>query len=563
MTISRLAVFLVALSTFTLPAQTTTSSKGQAPAGSVEPLIVDVHPAPYHAGFYHDSNISDQRYDLRNATMLDMIAIAYDRKRDDATIVGGPTWLELDRFNLAAKIDSLKAPKATATSNPNPNAANAANNAPNPYDAIRPMMKAMLTQRFHLKFHTEERPLPGYVITIAKSGVRLTETKLPSDSPNCRGIQDKDTPGVYGISCTSMTMAQFVDNYGGIYTHKVVDKTGLTKSYDFTFRLKAGDIRTREEYVRVYTDAFRNQLGLQITEANVPQPAMVIDGVDRAPTPNAPEIAKLIPPLPDLEFEVASIRPSADKDPQGMIRPTGSQITFSGFLLQELIGRAWDLPTAATLGNALDSMPKQRYTVMVKLPPDIDARAVWQDQDEVNRMMQKLLIDRFQIKYHWGDQMRTGYVLLPGTPRMKKADPNSRSFCKFGAPLGEKDMATADSIYDREFHCQNVTMDQFVDLLQSVAGAEIKTRVPNRTGLAGAYDFSVYFTTGHKMRVDAQSASAAAKQTDQSAATSAEPSGAVLIDEAFRKQLGIRLEQQQLMLPTLVLDHFEQKPTEN
>ena len=124
-------------------------------------------------------------------------------------------------------------------------------------------------------------------------------------------------------------------------------------------------------------------------------------------------------------------------------------------------------------------------------------------------------------------------------------------------------MATADSIYDREFHCQNVTMDQFADLLQSIAGVEIKTRVPNRTGLAGAYDFSVYFTTGHKMRVDAQTATAAAKQADRPDAASAEPSGAVLIDEAFRKQLGIRLEQQQLMLPTLVLDHFEQKPTDN
>lgn len=360
-----------------------------------------------------------------------------------------------------------------------------------------------------------------------------------------------------------MTMAQFVNNYGGIYTHKVVDQTGLAKSYDFTFKLKAGDIRTRDEYVRVYTDAFREQLGLQITEAEVPQPAMVIDTVDRTPTPNAPDIANLIPPLRDLEFEVASIRPSADNDPQGMIRPTGSQITFSGFLLQELIGRAWDLPTAATLGNALDSMPKQRYTVLVKLPPDIDARAVWQDQDEVNRMMQKLLIDRFQIKYHWGDQMRTGYVLLPGTPRMKKADPNSRSFCKTGPPPGEKDMTVAGSIYDREFHCQNVTMDQFAHLLQSVAGVEIKTRVPNKTELAGAYDVTVYFTTGHKMRIDAQAASAAAKQADKSDAASAEPSGAVLIDEAFRKELGIRLEQQQLMLPTLLLDHFEQKPTEN
>jgi uncharacterized protein (TIGR03435 family) len=287
---------------------------------------------------------------------------------------------------------------------------------------------------------------------------------------------------------------------------------------------------------------------------------MVVDKVDRVPTPNAPDIAKLIPALPDLEFEVASIRPSADGEPQGMTRPAGSQITFTGLLLQELIERAWNLPTAAALGDALQLMPKQRYTVLVKLPPDIDARAVWQDQDQVNDMLKKLLIDRFQIKYHLGDQMRTGYVLLPGTPKMKKANPDSRSFCKYGPPAREKDMEGADSLYDREFHCQNVTMDQFADLLQSVAGVEIKTRVPNKTGLEGAYDFSVYFTTGHKLRVDSAAADVAAKQAGNA---TAEPVAGMSIEDAFRKELGLRLEQQHLMLPTLILDHFEKEPTEN
>jgi uncharacterized protein (TIGR03435 family) len=525
-----------------------------------EPLVVDVHPAPYRAGIYETSNISNQRYDLRNATMLDLIAIAYNHERDDAVILGGPTWIELNRFDLVAKIDSLKAPRSNPVANATTGATNPVGPEANPYDSIRPVLKAVLAKRFHLTYHTEDRPLPGYVVTIGKNGVKMTETKERSDTPNCRTAQDKDTPGQYIVNCTSMTMAQFISSYGSTYPHAVVDKTGLTKSYDFTFKLKFGELHTRDEYVRAYTDAFREQLGLIVATADVPQPAMVIDNVDRTPTANSSDIARLIPPLPDLEFEVASIRPSADGEPQGMIRPTGSQITFTALQLQELIVRAWDLPTAASLGNALDSMPKQRYTVLVKLPPDIDARAVWQDQDQVNDMLRKLLVDRFQIKYHLSDQMRTGYVLLPGTPKMKKTDPNSRSFCKFGPPLGEKDMAVANSPYDREFHCQNVTMDQFADLLQSVAGVEIKTRVPNKSGLEGAYDFAVYFTTGHKLRVDATAADTAAKQAGGPAA---EPPDGMSIQDAFRKELGLRLEQQQLMLPTLVLDHYEKTPTEN
>jgi uncharacterized protein (TIGR03435 family) len=35
------------------------------------------------------------------------------------------------------------------------------------------------------------------------------------------------------------------------------------------------------------------------------------------------------------------------------------------------------------------------------------------------------------------------------------------------------------------------------------------------------------------------------------------------LEDAIRKQLGLRLEKQPLTLPALVLDHIEQTPTEN
>jgi uncharacterized protein (TIGR03435 family) len=35
------------------------------------------------------------------------------------------------------------------------------------------------------------------------------------------------------------------------------------------------------------------------------------------------------------------------------------------------------------------------------------------------------------------------------------------------------------------------------------------------------------------------------------------------LEDAIRKQLGVRLEKQPLTLPALVLDHIEQTPTEN
>src|SRR5437763_1460427 len=51
------------------------------------------------------------RYDLRNATMVDLIATAYSVS-DPTLIVGGPAWLERNRFDIAAK-----APQGTSADN--------------------------------------------------------------------------------------------------------------------------------------------------------------------------------------------------------------------------------------------------------------------------------------------------------------------------------------------------------------------------------------------------------------------------------------------------------------
>jgi uncharacterized protein (TIGR03435 family) len=371
------------------------------------------------------------------------------------------------------------------------------------------------------------------------------------------------------VTCTSETIAKFLSTYGGIFPHPVIDRTGLTKSYDFTLKLAFAQVRTRDDQTRVFSDALKQELGLMVTPGDVPQPAIFVDRVDRTPTPNATDIATLIPAPRDLEFEVASIKPAADNEPHDGIRPLGSQITFISFSMQELLVQAWQLPTGAMLGNAPPWLDHVRYTILVKLPPDMDARTVFQDRDLLDRMLQKLLVDRFQIKFRWGEQVQDGWVLLAGTPKMKKADPNSRSFCKYGPVEGEKDMRTAsDSPYDREFHCQNVTMDRFADLAQPMAGTEIKNRVPNKTGLAGAYDFTLYYTTGHKIRVDTIAAAAAAKEAGDAAtaAVTADATAPVVgesVEDAFRKQLGLRLERQSNSFPALVLDHIEQTPTDN
>jgi uncharacterized protein (TIGR03435 family) len=543
------AVLLLLRSTSMVPAQTPV--KDAAAPGAAEPLIVDVHPSPYRAVIWYRTNIGNQRFDMRDASILDLISLAYDR--ENGAIVGGPSWIDFDRFDVVAKISSLK--EQTPNSNP------AAPQNDNPYDRIRPVLKQVLTERFHLTYHTEDRPLPGYIVTVAKEGPKLADAKDPTAAGDCPVAEDKATPGMYVITCTSETMEQFLKLFG-IFPHPAIDHTGLKKAYDFTIKLAFGGLKTEDDYVRVYTEALKQQLGLVAVPGDVAQPAIVVDEVGRAPTANAPDIATLIPPPRDLEFDVATVKPAADTEPQQQIRPLGSQITFSSWTMRALMVEAWQLPTGAVIANRPDWFDVTKYTILVKLPADIDARNVFRDHDLIDRMLQKLLVERFQIKYHWGEQTQAdAYVLLPGTPKMKKADPNSRTSCGFGAPEGEKAVtSTPDSPFDQEFHCQNVTMDQFADVAQSLAGYEIKNRVPNKTGLAGSYDFTVFYTTTRKLRVDIKAAADAAKEAGD---TSVEPVAGVSLEDAIRKQLGLRLEKQPLTLPALVLEHIEQTPTEN
>ena len=81
-----------------------------------------------------DHFLARGRYELRFATMLDLIRIAYNV--DPEKVSGGPNWLEMDRFDVFAKIPA----SSTAESR-------------------RQMLQAMLAERFKLAIHNDSRPM--------------------------------------------------------------------------------------------------------------------------------------------------------------------------------------------------------------------------------------------------------------------------------------------------------------------------------------------------------------------------------------------------------------------
>ena len=94
-------------------------------------LAADAHPAQPGTNYDPRSFIKGDRYLVHDSTMADMIASAYAMKPSD--VVGGPDWLEWDRFEVMAKIQ----PGTTR-------------------DAVRPMMQELLRERFQLVAHQQQ-----------------------------------------------------------------------------------------------------------------------------------------------------------------------------------------------------------------------------------------------------------------------------------------------------------------------------------------------------------------------------------------------------------------------
>jgi len=100
--------------------------------------VADVHVSTKTpTQFVRAGPVRNGRYEIRTATMLDLIRLAW--AFDGDKILGGPPWLELDRFDVIAKVPGDSKP-----------------------DAQRLLLQSLLKDRFQLALHEETKPLPTW-----------------------------------------------------------------------------------------------------------------------------------------------------------------------------------------------------------------------------------------------------------------------------------------------------------------------------------------------------------------------------------------------------------------
>jgi uncharacterized protein (TIGR03435 family) len=260
---------------------------------------------------------------------------------------------------------------------------------------------------------------------------------------------------------------------------------------------------------------------------------------------------------------VADIKPSppgANPGGGGGLMP-GGRIDIRGLPLKVLIQIAWDINSPdEMLVGAPKFLDSAKFDVIAKASTVTSGPATAQqiDIDALRLMFQALLIDRFKMKVHYEDRPVSGYELTAGKPKLQKADPSNRTGCHEGPGADGKDPRIATPVLSRLIACQNMTIAQLAEQLPNLANGYVHTPVLDSTGLTDPYDFTLSFSA-----IGVLQQGLPGQQPGAGTGDASDPSGGISMPEAMNKQLGIKMELKKRPMKVLVIDHMEEKPTDN
>ena len=539
---------------FALFALLSVSAMAQSPAVSKSFVIADVHVSPFTSNpFMHGNSIQGDRYFLMQATMVDLIATAYGV--DEVNVHGGPTWLERDRYDIRAQVP----PKTTQ-------------------EDIKPMLRSLLAERFHLVVKTGSAPMPTYILSAGAGKPKMTESEGAGEG-SCVPVPPPQNapagaPSYLTVNCKHLTMAAFADtlhNFGrGYLDQPVVDETGLAGAWDFTIKWTGHDQLEKQgaDGISIFA-AVDKQLGLKLELKTTPRPVFEVASVDETPTPNAANIAEALPEPPPAPFEVAVIKPSAP-DERGFGRISGGQIETRAIPLMFLINFGWGLNPGnkESIANAPPWLENAKFDILAKAGANVRvdhfASGNLINYEDLRSMLRALISERFQMKWHMEDRPVTAYTLIAVKPKLKPTtDPTERTRCKEGPGPDGKDPRIASPVLNRLITCQNMTIAQIGDELQHVANGYIQNPVLDGTGLKGSFDFTLSFSSVDKILPNTGGAANSSSPNNSDTTSSSDPNGALSVFDAVSRQLGLKLEKTKRPYPVLVIDHIEETPTAN
>ncbi len=229
-------------------------------------------------------------------TLQMLIKAAYEI--EDSQISGAPSWLQSEKYDIEAKMDSAVADELRKL---DPDQSK---------DAREHMLQALLADRFKLTIHRETKELPVFALVIAKNGPKLQEAKPGDPYPNgFKGPNGGSGAGMMRGSLgaggkselvgQAVPMSSLVRLLSGQLHRTVVDNTGLAGKYDFALQwtpdespgavLKGADggqpgsdsASSSDSSGPTIFTAVQEQLGLKLESQKGPVQILVIDHVEK------------------------------------------------------------------------------------------------------------------------------------------------------------------------------------------------------------------------------------------------------------------------------------------
>jgi bla regulator protein blaR1 len=216
-----------------------------------------------------------------NATVRQLVQAAYDFTYERFQIVGGPSWIDEERYDVqAAPVEQSRDRIATP-------------------QEIAVRIQALLADRFKLVMRRETRDMQLYDLRVVRPGAlrvnsgtcapRGPEPKAADDArPYCGLSTRPDSGEVEHLIGTGVRIPVLARRLQQFVEAVVVDQTDLAALYDFTLDyIRPRNFAERQDAangVSIYT-ALQEQVGLRLVPRRGAVEVIVIDRVER-PTEN-------------------------------------------------------------------------------------------------------------------------------------------------------------------------------------------------------------------------------------------------------------------------------------
>ncbi len=238
----------------------------------------------------------------------------------------------------------------------------------------------------------------------------------------------------------------------------------------------------------------------------------------------------------------------------------GAMVRINYLSLGEYIAMAYALKLHQVVGP--DWLASERYDISAKLPEG-------SKRDQVAKMLQALLQNRFQLKSHSDSKEFSVYALVPGKGALKLKesaldDTDAAGTTNVAASGGRGGVSASlgngasFAFSNNQFEGKKLTMLSFADTLTRF----MDRPVVDMTNLKGNYDFVLKLTPEDYMAMLNRSAITAGVNLPPEALRALDNAS----DESLFSSveaLGLRLEKRKAPLPVLVVDHMEKAPTSN